>query len=646
MPLPRVIVLCLIAVTLALYVPVSSHEFLHYDDDNYVTHNDVVKAGLTVAGVKWAFTTRFAANWFPFTWLSHMVDCELFKLNAGAHHLGNALFHAVNSALLFWLWFRLTSKIWPAAFVAMLFAWHPLHVESVAWIAERKDVLSTFFGLLTLLSYAKYVQQPSRSHYWLALTYYALALMSKPMLVTLPFLLLLIDYWPLQRFAWSTICWRFFREKLPFFILATIACLVTLKVQSPAISSTPMPSSLRLGNAIYAIGHYLSQTLWPTCLSIFYPFRAVPIQTAAMIAAVLLAISLTTWLARERNRCWMVGWLWFLGTLMPVIGIVQVGSAAMADRYMYIPTIGIFIAIGFGLSDLKDKWPRSKNFLAGGTVFIMAVCMALTEKQLGYWKNGETLFRHVLAATGSSYNAHNYLGVALEKQERYEEALAEYCLVVTINPTDHRDHFPIGNMLIKLGRPAAALNEYHQCLTGEPANAVYHTAVGNAWAAQDKFSEAMAAFTQARKLDASLPLPHIGMAYVLLKQGSHTHAVEELWTAVRIAPHDVQALSTVARVLATHPDATVRDGPNAVVIAGKANEFSHGLQRETWDALGMAFAEIGDYTNAIACTANAMDLCARSETRAAKSISIREKSYRNGRPWREPFSITNLPIIH
>jgi len=645
MSLPRVIALCLVAITLAVYVPVSGHDFLHYDDEDYVTNNHVVKAGLTWAGVKWAFTTGFAANWFPVTWLSHMVDCELFKLNAGAHHMGNVVFHAVNAALLFGLLLRLTGKIWPAAFVAMLFAWHPLHVESVAWVAERKEVLSTFFGLLTMLSYAKYVQQSSQFHYGLALLYYALALMSKPMLVTLPFLLLLIDYWPLQRFAWSTMRWRYVVEKTPFFILAIGVCLITIKVQH-LVASTKLPHVFRLENAIFAIGHYLSQTLWPGSLSIFYPFKMIPIQTVVAVIIIMLALSLAAWLARKRNRCWLVGWLWFLGTLVPVIGLVQVGSAAMADRYMYVPSIGIFIAMGFGLLDVRDRWSWSGKYFTGAALFTMVICVVLTERQLGYWKNGETLFRHVLEATGDSPVAHGNLGLALEKQERYEEALAEYRQMGSIIYSEYEYHISVGNMLVKLGRPAAALIEYGQCLTRNPSNAITHVIVGNALAAQEKFPDALAEFTKAERLKTNLAPAHIGMANVLLKMGNRTNAVAELWAAVRAEPYNGQTLSVVARVLATHPDAAVRDGPGAVLIASKANDFSYGLRPEILDALGMALAETGDYANAIVCAVNALELFEDRETGAAKSIGHHLRFYQNHQPWREPFSITNLPVIH
>ncbi|HZL80174.1 MAG TPA: glycosyltransferase family 39 protein, partial [Candidatus Limnocylindrales bacterium] len=354
---PRLIALLLAFVTLAAYLPVTQFNFLNYDDDEYVTENQVVQDGLTLAGVKWAFTTGRASNWHPLTWLSHMTDCELFKLNAGAHHFINVIFHAANAALLFVLLLRLTKKNWPSAFVAALFAWHPLHVESVAWIAERKDVLSTFFALLTLLSYAKFVQENSRRHFWSALFYFTLGLMSKPMLVTLPFVLLLLDFWPLQRFPLSRLrsasarqaAFRFqlLSEKTPFFLLAAASCLITFLVQHSGHAVATLdqvPPGFRLENAAVATVRYLQKIIWPAPLAVFYPLAPIPTATLVLAATALVFIFAATWLARNRNPCWLVGWLWFLGTLVPVIGLVQVGGAAMADRYTYIPSIGIFMA--------------------------------------------------------------------------------------------------------------------------------------------------------------------------------------------------------------------------------------------------------------------------------------------------------------
>ena len=322
---PRFIALLLALVTLAIYLPVLNDVFVNFDDDDYVTNNRVVKNGLTPAGIHWAFTTFHSANWHPVTWLSHMLDCQLFGLNPAAHHFVNALIHSVNAALLFLLLLRLTKLKWPSLIVAALFAWHPLHVESVAWIAERKDVLSTFFALLALLSYAKFVKENCRRSFWLALIFFALGLMAKPMFVTLPFVLLLLDFWPVQRFSKSTIQ-RLLVEKIPFFLLAAGSCVVTFLAQrEEAVRTLKQVSlSLRLENAAAAAATYLFQIFWPANLAVFYPMPDKIAPIAIIISATaLLLISWLAWLARKTCPCLITGWLWFLGALVPVIGLVK-----------------------------------------------------------------------------------------------------------------------------------------------------------------------------------------------------------------------------------------------------------------------------------------------------------------------------------
>jgi hypothetical protein len=331
---PRLIALLLALITLAVYLPVTRHDFVNLDDADYVTQNPIVQEGLTVGGLHWAFTTFHASNWHPLTWLSHMADCECFGLNPAGHHLVNVLFHSANVALLFILLLRLTSQIWPSALVAALFAWHPLHVESVAWVAERKDVLSTFFGLLTLLSYVKFVQAQQRSSFCFALLFFALGLMSKPMLVTLPFVMLLLDFWPLQRIALDR--WqggeilRLVRGKIPFFLLSAASCVVTFLAQrqgEAVISLATVPLGYRLENAAVAIATYLGRLFWPVNLCAYYPLPGkIPALQIFLALATLLLISATAWHWRRSQPCWLIGWLWFLGTLLPVIGLVQVGG--------------------------------------------------------------------------------------------------------------------------------------------------------------------------------------------------------------------------------------------------------------------------------------------------------------------------------
>jgi len=433
---PRLITLLLAFATLVVFLPVGSHEFVSFDDTDYVTENPFVKNGLTFTDIVWAFNTFHAGNWHPLTWISHMLDCQLFGANAGAHHFVNVLFHAANTALLFTLLLRLTGKIWPCAFIAALFAWHPLHVESVAWIAERKDVLSTFFALLALLNYAKYVAESkaqgpkSKLFFTYSLLAFALGLMAKPMLVTLPFVMLLLDFWPLQRFSHSTFPRALVREKAPFFLLAAISCVVTFFAQKAggAVASLAKVSLLyRLESAPVAVMDYLGKFFWPAGLCVFYPLRQ-NISPFAPIAATgaLILISLAAWRARNTKPYLLFGWLWFLGTLVPVIGLVQVGGAAIADRYTYIPSIGFFIAVVFWLADFAARLQTPKIIAAGFAAVILTACVLVTEHQLTFWRDSETLFRRAIAVTRSNDVALINLGVALDVQFRFAEALEIY----------------------------------------------------------------------------------------------------------------------------------------------------------------------------------------------------------------------------
>ncbi|MES1180725.1 MAG: hypothetical protein ABUL66_02560, partial [Verrucomicrobiota bacterium] len=419
---PRLVALLLALATLLVYLPVTRNGFVNFDDGDYVTGNRLVKDGLTWAGIRWAFTTFHASNWHPLTWLSHMLDCQLFGLSPGAHHCVNVLWHAANTVLLFVLLLRLTSSLWPSAFVAALFAWHPLHVESVAWVAERKDVLSTCFALLTLLAYTRYAQSTTsdrrqvaggfsssffilHSSFYLALVCFALGLMAKPMLVTLPFVMLLLDYWPLKRFSVSA--FRFYRfplllEKLPFFLLAAVSCVITYRAQDAGASVASLervPLHLRLENSLVSYPAYLLKTIWPANLAVIYPLpKEIPGIAAATAAAVLIFFSTVVARARQRSPYLLVGWLWFLGTLVPVIGLVQVGSQSMADRYTYFPLIGVFIAAAFGVHALavRFQFPKLAAAAAGLT---LTACVGLAENQLRHWRDSESLFAHAVAVT-------------------------------------------------------------------------------------------------------------------------------------------------------------------------------------------------------------------------------------------------------
>jgi len=685
---PRVIGLLLVLATLLVYLPVCHYNFVSFDDNDYITENQVVQNGLTWAGIEWAFTTWHASNWHPVTWLSHMLDCELFGLNPGAHHLVNVLFHAANAVLLFGLLFRMTNRLWPSAFVAALFAWHPLHVESVAWISERKDLLSTFFGLLALLAYVRFARskiehrepgtlkvipapglRPSSLDYFLALVFFALGLMSKPMLVTLPFVMLLLDFWPLRRFSefgvrssesnktislstinrqHSTLVF----EKWPFFLLSAASCLVTLLAQSQrgesaVISLEIVPLFYRLCNALTAYGRYLLKMIWPADLAVFYPLSDQTIRvwiTAIMTAVILVAVSWHAWRLRRACPYLLVGWLWFLGTLVPVIGLVQVGGAALADRYTYIPSIGVFVAVAFGLADLAGRVRPLTIPIAIAAGLILAGCLIMTGNQLRFWRDSETLFAHTVAVTKENDVARINFGVALEQAGKPEEALAEYRKAERLAPKRFQVHNNLGNLLADMGRPDEALAEYREAIRLNPNLPALHGGLGSVLTELGRFNEAMNEFTNAAQLDSRYPWPHFGMAQALLAQGRDIEAIGQLHEALRIDPDNFQILAYTAHVLAADNDPRVRDGQAALGFAAEANALIGGTQPLVLDALGMADAETGDFTNAMDAAQEAIVLATAARLKIVKDMQQRLQLYQIHQPWRESFLLTNAPV--
>ncbi|MDD5138853.1 MAG: tetratricopeptide repeat protein [Verrucomicrobiales bacterium] len=662
---PRLIALLLALTTLLVYLPVGTHRFVNYDDDDYITNNPIVKQGLTFAGIKWAFVTGHASNWHPLTWLSHMTDCWLFGLNAGAHHYVNALFHAANAALLFVLLLRLTSLrgdasarqadlMWPCAFIAALFAWHPLHVESVAWVAERKDVLSTFFAMLTLLSYTKYAKENCRRSFWFALIFFALGLMSKPMLVTLPFVMLLLDYWPLKRVEGSTDSKLhpssfilLTLEKWPFFLLTAASCVVTFLAQhhgEAVVSLKNVSLAYRLENLPVAYAVYLQKIFWPADLAIIYPLPGkISALAVAVAVAVLVMISAGVWLARKHGSYLIAGWLWFLGMLVPVIGLVQVGGAALADRYTYFSATGIFLAAAFGCRALASRLQLPKIILPAAAAVVLAACLAVTEHQLRYWQDGETLFRHAIAVTKNNDVALVDLGVALDAQGRFEEALVYYHEADRLAPGRFQIHNNLGNILDHLGRTEEALAEYREAVRLKPGMAFLHNGTGQMLAKLNRFDEAAGEFAEAMRLDPSYASPHLELGKMLLKQGRNAGAVDQFSAALRLEPDNFQFLAYIAHVLAAIDDSEVRNGKTALVLAAKANALTGGAQPLVLDALAMACAETGDFPNAQEVAKGAVRLATQVKLKDLPMIQQRLELYQKNQPWRESFRATNAP---
>ena len=464
----RRLLICILlaAVTFAVYLPVRNYEFLHYDDDVYVTKNENVQQGLSWQGVKWAFTTGQASNWHPLTWLSLMLDCQLFGVKSGPMHIVNVLFHIANSILLFVVLARMTKGVWQSAFIAGLFALHPLHVESVAWVAERKDVLSTLFWLLTMLAYVRYVERPSAGRYIVVPVLFAMGLMAKPMLVTLPFVLLLLDYWPLGRFATPKFSIKkALLEKVPLIALSAVSSIVTFFVQREggAVLSvyTILPKE-RFLNAAVSYMTYIGKMFRPVRLAALYPHPVdrIPAAEALISAAILIVVTIICLYYVRRRKYLLVGWLWYLGTLVPVIGIVQVGSQAMADRYTYVPLIGIFIIITFGVTELLKEKPFRKIVLGVLAGVSLSACTIATSHQLNYWKDSLVLFEHTLAVTEGNPIVHNNYANALNSLGRKAEAASHLAEALRFLPNSPELHFNYGNTLRKMDRLDEAIEQF------------------------------------------------------------------------------------------------------------------------------------------------------------------------------------------
>ena len=509
------IYLALAFVTLVAFEQVRHNDFVNYDDDVYITRNSHVRNGLTFESVKWAFTTDYANNWHPLTWISHMLDCQLFGLNPTWHHLVNLLFHIANTLLLFYVLKTMTAAVWPSVFVAAAFALHPLHVESVAWVAERKDVLSTLFWLLTIAAYIRYAKRPSIVGYLPVILLFALGLMAKPMLVTLPFVLILLDYWPLERFACeqqdskndfqkSTLP-RLIAEKIPLFILVAASSVITFLGEA-VISQDAIPLASRVPNAAISYMAYIGKTIWPARLAVFYPhpLDSVSIWNAIVATLLLLAISIWTIRLAKTRKYLLVGWLIYIGTLVPVIGLVQIGSQAMADRYTYLSLIGLFIMIAWGITDLTSKWRPQKIILTVSSAAVLVAMLICTRMQLRHWRNNFTLFGRALAVTENNYVMHNNFGSFLLENNRLDEALVRFDEALRINPQYISAHTNAGIVLLKQRKFDEAIRHFNEALSiGTDLPKVYNE-LGLAYGMQGKYELAIQNFKKALELKPDL----------------------------------------------------------------------------------------------------------------------------------------------
>jgi len=577
---PILLSILLFALVVWVFLPSIRNGFIDVDDAGYISDNIHVRHGFTWAGMGWAFANSVGGSWHPLTWFSLMLDCQLFGLRPAGHHLTGLLLHAANTVLLFLLFRRLTGATRRSALVALLFALHPLRVESVAWAAERKDVLSTFFFMLTLLAYVRYAEKaegrmqnaetrstlhaPRSTHhtsryYALALLFFVCGLMSKPMVVTLPFILLLLDFWPLGRLSFpslhrsTTPPLRLLREKLPFFLLGFLICVLTLHSQREfgALSAlSDLTISDRLVNATLSYGRYLVQMVWPAQLAPFYPLpRVFPLGPAVGVALLLIAASLLALRAARTRPYLAFGWIWYLVTLLPVIGLIQVGHQSHADRYTYLPLIGVCTLCVWGAHDLTRRWPYQPLFLSALALAVTLPCIALTRRQLGYWKNSETLFRHALAVTENNELADDILGTLLVHEGRLDEGILHLRAALKLAPAYARAHNDLGAALGQQGHEDEALAEFGEALRLNPKLAEAHRNLGFALEKQGRLDEAIDQFRAAANLKPDFADAHRKLGVALGKLGRLDESIDHLTQAVTLAPDDAEAQSSLGITL-------------------------------------------------------------------------------------------------
>ena len=739
----------LAALTVAAFWPVTRAGFVNIDDPTYISSNARVQQGLTWENVQWAFTTFHFSNWHPLTWLSYLLDCDLFGVNPRAMHCVNLGWHIANVLLLFGLLKRTTGATGSSALVAALFAVHPLHVESVAWISERKDVLSTFFWIASTWAYAEYVKARCAGWYTAAVVLCTLGLMCKAMLVTLPFALLLLDFWPLGRVelrapGWVRQLGKLAFEKLPFIVLASIVSYLTYLAQhagESVVSFEPLSLSQRVENVFVSYARYLGKTFWPVNLAVYYP-HPVEWPTVQVIGSLLLLVALSS-AALLRAHRWpflFAGWFWFLGTLVPVIGLVQVGGQSLADRYAYVPSIGLFIAIVWLARAITLRVSQAVLVVAGSAIVLG--CGILTFHQSTHWRDSLALFNHALRVTPRNGVVLNNLGSALldagrtaEAEQRFREALdldpkdpwalgnvgntllregkpdealalyerarrfkpntpelylnaglawmnkgkftnavAHYERALELNPFYLDAHINLGNALMAIGQTAAATVHYSRVVELNPRHGGAHYNLGHAMLAQDRPAEAVKHFSTAIRLDNKLPDAHRHLATAFQRLGEFDKARQSLERAIALAPANgvlqaelgallaqsgrpreaikayqralelspdfVGAMNNLAWLLATHPEAEVRDGAEAGRLAERAAELGERKHAFLMGTLGAAYAEAGRFEEAIKSAEVAIQLAERAgQTELAAKNKELLASYRERRPWREPSAL-------
>jgi Tfp pilus assembly protein PilF len=648
------ICLLLVTVSLGVYLQVSGCDFVNYDDELYVIKNPYIKGGLTLESTIWALTTGYAANWHPLTWLSHMLDFQLYSLNPMGHHWTNLQIHIVNTVLLFFFLKWVTGAIWRSAFVAALFAVHPLHVESVAWVAERKDVLCTFFWILSMWAYVGYVRQPKKTRYLVLVMLFTLGLMSKPMIVTLPFVFLLFDFWPLSRFqdmvskqqvSAFKVFVRLVWEKFPLFVLAAISCIITFFVQQhggAVASIESFPLKARVANAIVSYTSYIVKMIWPLNLAILYPLREWhpgQVLISGLLLLLLSALAVRTW-----RRCpyLSVGWFWYLGTLVPVIGLVQVGAQSMADRYTYIPSIGLFMIVSWGIRDISAKWRWQRPIVIILSGVVLVSLMICAWFQVGYWKNGITLFKHTVKVTHNNSMAYCGLGRALDRHEKYDEAVKNYAKALELNPNDAEAHYEFGVTLEKQGNSIGAVRHYLEALRIRPNYAKVHNNIGVILSGQGKIKDAIYHYKKALQIDPNYPVAYYNLGVIFSNHGKIKDAILQFGKALQLSPNMIQALYRLSWILSTYEDEEYRNGGKAVNLAEKLCKITGNGQPLTLDALAAAYAETGRFDDAVLTAKKGLELSLLSgPEELVLGLKKRLQLYQMKRAYRQSFDQKN-----
>jgi protein O-mannosyl-transferase len=600
--------ICLAVLTWIVFGQTLWHDFINYDDQRYVYENTKITNGLSFGSIAWAFTHIHSTNWHPLTTISHMLDCQLYGLRSGWHHFTNILLHTLAVILLFVALTKMTGAFWRSGFVAAVFAIHPLRVESVAWIAERKDVLSGVFFMLTLLAYLHYTRLPSVKRYLVVMLVLACGLMSKPMLVTLPFVLLLLDYWPLDRIRGQF--WMRVLEKLPLVALSAISSIATLVAQKGAVGWTDeLPILERVNNAVLSYVLYIWQMVWPARLAVFYPHPENTLPLWQIISSLLLLICITAVAIalRKQRPYFITGWLWYLGMLVPVIGLVQVGWQGRADRYTYLPQLGLYIAVTWAAADLTASWRRQRTIVSVAALLVLGVLSSCAFVQTSYWRDSETLFKHALAVTKNNDVAENNLGIVFLGRGKLDEAISLLQAAVALRSENSPAHENLAKALLQKGNVSDALIHYRKLLELQPDNIEVHNIVGT----------------------------------VLVQQHHIRDGVEEWEKVLAIQPENGNAMSNLAWVFATSPDESVRDGVKAVELAREAVRISDRRIPLLFRTLAAAYAETGEFSKAIQTAQEGIQLANNQgnpglATELQGNISL----YQEQRPLRDP-SLTN-----